>query len=77
MKPVQIMMDEDLLRALDAEPEVRELGRSAVFRRMVRGYLRRRRKRAIAEAYRRAYADPGGLGAEFDGWEGEGAWPSD
>jgi metal-responsive CopG/Arc/MetJ family transcriptional regulator len=39
MKPVQIMLDEELLRRLDATPEVEREGRSAVVRRAVAEYL--------------------------------------
>jgi hypothetical protein len=75
MKPVQVMMDEGLLRRLDADEEVRRSGRSAVLRRATAEYLRRSRSRRIAEAYRRAYRKDGGLGDEFAGWEREGSWP--
>jgi metal-responsive CopG/Arc/MetJ family transcriptional regulator len=75
MKAIQITLDEDLLRRLDADEEVQRDGRSAVLRRAADAYLRRRRSRAIAEQYAKAYKDGTGLGAEFNGWEGEGAWP--
>lgn len=69
------MFDEALLRRLDQDAEVRRVGRSAVLRRAAAEYLRKRRGRAISEAYRRAYANRDGLGNEFSGWEDEGAWP--
>jgi metal-responsive CopG/Arc/MetJ family transcriptional regulator len=69
------MFDEDLLKRLDADREVRRVGRSAVLRRAAAEYLRRSRRQRIAEAYRRAYADGGGLGDDFAGWEDEGSWP--
>ena len=72
MKPVQVLFDEPLLRRLDADTEVRHMGRSAVLRRAAAEYLRRSRKRRIAEAYRRAYGSNAGLGEEFAGWENEG-----
>lgn len=75
MKPIQVLFDEALLGRLDADEEVRRLGRSAVLRRAAAEYLRRRRSRRIAEQYRRAYAKQSGLGDEFAGWEDEGAWP--
>lgn len=75
MKPIQVMFDEALLKRLDADAEVRKVGRSAVLRRATAEYLRRSRARRISEAYRRAYSAAGGLGDEFAGWEDEGSWP--
>jgi metal-responsive CopG/Arc/MetJ family transcriptional regulator len=74
MKAIQITVDEALLARLDADPEVQQAGRSAVFRRAVEAYLRQRRAREVKEAYRRAYRG-GGPGAELGGWSGEGVWP--
>ena len=75
MKAIQITLDEALLARLDADEEVQRDGRSAVLRRAADEYLRRRRKRAIAEQYTKAYRGESGLGDEFSGWENEGAWP--
>lgn len=75
MKPVQILMDEALLRRLDSDEEVRKHGRSAVLRRAAAEYLRRKRSERIGEAYRLAYRKEAGLGGEFSGWESEGSWP--
>lgn len=69
------MFEEELLKRLDSDPEVRKVGRSAVLRRAAAEYLRRSRAKRIAEAYRRAYRGSGGLGGEFAGWEKEGSWP--
>lgn len=74
MKAIQVTLDEALLARLDADAEVRRDGRSAVLRRAADEYLRRRRKRAIAEQYTRAYSE-GNLADEFAGWEQEGTWP--
>ena len=68
-------MDEPLLKQLDADPEVRKVGRSEVLRRAAAHYLKRKRSREIRDSYRRAYGQSGGLGAEFAGWEREGVWP--
>jgi metal-responsive CopG/Arc/MetJ family transcriptional regulator len=73
MKAIQVMFDEVLLKRLDADPEVRRAGRSAVLRRATAEYLRRSRARRIAEAYQHAYGASGGLGDEFAGWECEGS----
>lgn len=74
MRAIQITVDERLLSRLDADPDVRRLGRSAVFRRAVEAYLRQRRVRTVGEAYRRAYAG-GGPETELAGWSEEGEWP--
>jgi metal-responsive CopG/Arc/MetJ family transcriptional regulator len=75
MKPIQVLMDEPLLRRLDADPEVKKVGRSEVIRRAASEYLRRTRARSIAARYRTAYRAKPGLGVEWDGWEDEGMWP--
>jgi hypothetical protein len=75
MKPVQVMFDERLLAKLDADEDVRKVGRCAVLRRIVQDYLRRKTESTIDARYRRGYGDGTGLGPEFDGWEEEGAWP--
>jgi len=75
MKPIQVLFDESLLKQLDADEEVRQLGRSAVLRRAAKAYLRRARARRVAEQYHRAYAGGKSLGREFEGWEVEGVWP--
>ena len=77
MKAIQVSFDETLLEALDATEEVRRDGRSAVLRRAVEEYLRRKRRYTIAERYERAYGSNPGLGEEFAGWEDEGQWPDE
>ncbi len=75
MKSIQITLDEKLLAALDADEEVRRLGRSAVLRAIAAEYIERRRRAGISRQYQKAYGGRGGLGEEFAGWEREGTWP--
>ena len=75
MKAIQITVDDALLGRLDADPEVRELGRSAVFRKAVDAYLRERRRHGIGAAYRKAYGGKAGRIPGLEGWSDEGAWP--
>ena len=75
MRAIQITVDEQLLAALDKDEEVLRYGRSAVLRRAVAEYLKRSRRRGIAEAYRRGYSKQGA--SEFTGWASEGTWPSE
>ena len=54
-RPVQISMDAELLRRIDADPEVRERGRSVFIRSAIEMYLRARQRREIDEQLRKAY----------------------
>jgi metal-responsive CopG/Arc/MetJ family transcriptional regulator len=75
MKPVQVMLDEGLLRRLDADPEVKKAGRSAVLRRAAELYLRRSAASRIKAAYERGYAKGDPVAEEFPDWGREAAWP--
>jgi len=77
MKPIQVLFDERLLAALDANEEVKKRGRSAVLRRAAAEYLRRSRSRLIAEQYRRAYSSEPDIREELAGWGTEGTWPEE
>lgn len=77
MKAIQVSFDERLLDRLDADPEVKKVGRSEVMRRAVAVYLRQRRSDAIRDAYVRAYGDRKGLDDELVGWSEEGSWPAE
>jgi metal-responsive CopG/Arc/MetJ family transcriptional regulator len=77
MKAIQVSFDEGLLHRLDADPEVKKVGRSEVMRRAVAVYLRRRRAEAIHDAYVRAYGDPKTSGDDLAGWSDEGSWPAE
>ena len=52
VRNIQIMINEDLLDALDRDEEVQRVGRSAVFRSIVADYLDRRRRSATCFARR-------------------------
>ena len=71
------MVDERLLARLDKDPDVKRLGRSAIFRQAIDTYLQQRRRREIGDAYRRAYRSSGPPAAELAGWGEEGVWPSE
>lgn len=77
MKPIQVLIDEPLLKRLDADDEVKRVGRSKVLRRAAAEYLKRSARRRISEAYRRGYSGGEGLGSDWAGWENEGVWPEE
>lgn len=72
MPRVQVILGEELLERLDATPEVKKYGRSAVLRRATEEYLHRRSSHEIAERYAAAYGQASDIHKEFAGWEDEG-----
>ena len=77
MKPVQILMDEELLAGLDEDEEVRRSGRSKVLRGLVAAYLKGRHEARLDLQYRQGYGDNLQVGEELDGWGEEGSWPEE
>lgn len=75
MKAIQITLDEDLIRDLDADDRVKQIGRSALLRQLAREYLRRERERQIDEQYARAYGDGGGVDPAWADSEEDGELP--
>ena len=77
-KPVQISVDLELLKRIDADPEVREKGRSAFVRSAVTSYLAAKRRRAIDLAIGSAYGNAArALEAEVEDLVDAQAWPHD
>jgi predicted transcriptional regulator len=77
-KPVQISVDVELLKRIDADPETRKKGRSAFVRSAVTSYLAAKRRRAIDAAIGMAYAGAGEvMEAEVADLLEAQAWPSD
>lgn len=77
-KAVQVSIDEELLRRVDADPEARERGRSAFVRSAIESYLRARQRRDVDEAISKAYG--GQADAMLDEVKGlldSQAWPDD
>ena len=75
MKPVQILIDEELLAGLDQDEEVRRGGRSKVLRGLIAAYLDSRREARLDLQYRRGYGDNLGVSEDLGGWDEEGSWP--
>jgi metal-responsive CopG/Arc/MetJ family transcriptional regulator len=75
MKPVQILIDEELLAGLDEDEDVRLKGRSKVLRGLVAAYLESRREARLDAQYRQGYGDDLRVSEELEGWAEEGVWP--
>ena len=77
-KPIQISIEVDLLRRIDADPETREKGRSAFVRSAVSSYLAAKRRRAIDSAIGAAYGGVAdAMEAEVSDLLDAQAWPHD
>lgn len=77
-KPVQISIELDLLRRIDADPETRDKGRSAFVRSAVSSYLAAKRQKAIDLAIGAAYGDAAdAMAAEVSDLLDAQAWPCD
>ena len=74
---IQVTMDEDLLRKLDSDPEVKKNGRSVVLRRAAAMYLRRSRRQATDDEYRRAYGEHPVSRDELGPFHVEPIWPEE
>jgi hypothetical protein len=71
-------MDSDLLGQIDADPEVREKGRSAFIRSAVEVYLKAKERRQIEMRLAEAYSgEAGSLLEEVEELLDRQAWPSD
>lgn len=77
MKPVQVLFDERLLAALDADAQVQERGRSGVLRELVSDYLKRRRREILDSQYAAGYGDGACVPDDLAGWDEEGEWPGE
>jgi repressor of nif and glnA expression len=74
---LQIKLDNELARALQANAEVQKLGLSGFIERAVRFYLRLYEEMEIRRQYQKGYgeADLTELALEMKDWEEEQAWP--
>jgi len=63
VRPIQVSIDQQLLRRVDADPEAKRDGRSAFIRAAIESYLRLKERRAFDEQLREAY---GGRAAELE-----------
>jgi len=77
-KAVQVSIDVELLRRVDAQPETRKRGRSAFVRSAIESYLRARTRREIDEAISTAFGkNADAMLDEVDVLVDAQTWPDD
>ena len=77
-RPVQVTIDDDLLAAVDADPEAKERGRSAFIRSALRLYLKAKGRRAIDAQIRAAYGEQAdSMVSEIEDLMEQQTWPDD
>ena len=74
-RTIQIVLEEDLLKAADREVRATRVSRSALFREALKEHLKRRQIAELEERERRGYAKFPAV--EFDAWDGVLSWPED
>lgn len=77
MKPVQILMDEDLLQTVDREAKRQKSNRSTLVRAALVAYLKTARRRTLDERYRRGYEQSPEQPEDISAWEDIQQWPED
>jgi metal-responsive CopG/Arc/MetJ family transcriptional regulator len=77
-KPIQISVDVELLKRIDADPETQEKGRSAFVRAAVSSYLAAKQRKAVDLAIGAAYGGAADvMEAEVSDLLDAQAWPHD
>jgi len=77
MKPIQLLIDEKLLRAADREAKRRRTNRSSLVRTALAQFLIAAERQVLDEQYRAGYERKPVRKAELEGWEGIQTWPED
>jgi metal-responsive CopG/Arc/MetJ family transcriptional regulator len=77
METVQIVLDQDLLRATDRAARRTKQNRSALVRDALREHLRRLEIRVREERDREGYRQQPQSRDEHRAWEAEAAWPAE
>ena len=76
METIQVVLDEDLLRATDRVAKRTKVNRSALVREALREYLKRIHYQELERRDREGYEKHPDTG-ELAAWEGVAAWPEE
>ena len=75
VKTIQVVMDDTTLRAADREARRAGVNRSALVRRAVAFYVKKRQEAELEERHRAGYQRAPEAPGEFDVWGAVQAWP--
>lgn len=75
METIQIVLDEDLLRAADRAAKRLDVNRSALIREALRRYLKQLQIEALVRRDRAGYERYPDTEPDLTVWEGVAAWP--
>lgn len=77
MPTIQVVLDEDLLRAANVAARKKKINRSALFREALRGYLKQMHRRELERREREGYLRYPDTEDDLVGWEKVAAWPEE
>jgi len=77
MQTIQVVLDEDLLRAADRTAKRTKVNRSALVRQALREYLKKTHYQELEHRDREGYEKQPDTNGEFAAWEGVAAWPEE
>jgi metal-responsive CopG/Arc/MetJ family transcriptional regulator len=77
MRPIQILLDEELIRTVDREAKRLRSNRSKFIRAALSAYLAATRRRTLDERYRRGYEQKPAGPEELGDWERIQEWPEE
>jgi metal-responsive CopG/Arc/MetJ family transcriptional regulator len=77
METIQIVLDEELLRAADRAAKRLEVNRSALIREALRRYLKTLHQELLERREREGYEQHPDSEADLTVWEGVAAWPEE
>jgi metal-responsive CopG/Arc/MetJ family transcriptional regulator len=75
MKTVQVVLDDETLRAADREARRAKLNRSAIIRAAIRDYVRAQRIREMERRHHAGYTAHPVVDGEFSVLDGAQSWP--
>lgn len=77
MQTIQVVIDDELLRAADRQARQKKVNRSALVREALRGYLKLQEARERERRDRAGYEQRPDTEADLSGWERVAAWPEE